>query len=105
MNLIACRCRLLPLLLCCLILPAHGEEAPAGPPGGSAPTGREFRHGMPPHDMSPAERAAWREERRQRRAAWKQMTPEERRQLRRDIREAGDAIYPRGPHARKALAD
>lgn len=97
------RLHFLPLFLCGVILSARGEEAPARPPEGSAPAEREFRHRMPPHEMSPEERAAWREERRQRREAWKQMSPEERRQLRRDIREAGDAIYP--PRRHREFAD
>lgn len=38
-----------------------------------------------------------REEARRRREAMQQMSPEERHQLRRDIRDAGRMLYPRGP--------
>jgi hypothetical protein len=55
---------------------------------------------MQPHtpmrDLSPEQRDQVREERRQRREAWQQMSPEDRHQLRRDIRDAGQTLYPRG---------
>jgi hypothetical protein len=65
---------------------------PAPPPG--APD----RQGMMQRswgDPSAADRERWREERRERRDAWQHMSPEERHRLRRDIRDAGQAIYPR----------
>jgi len=85
----------LPFLLCCAILPARGQGAPVAPPAGHQ--AGEFRYHLSPRDMTPEEREAWREERRQRREQWRQMSPEERYQLRRDIRDAGREIYPRGP--------
>ncbi len=54
-------------------------------------------HHKPPQDMTPEERAAWREARRARREQWRQMSPEERHQLRHDIREAGHDLYRRAP--------
>jgi len=95
---------LLPFLLCSLALSSVRAEEP--PARTMEPPHPGRRHGESPHGMTPEERAAWREERRARREPWRQMSPEERHQLRRDIREAGDAIYPRGPHhPRKASAD
>ncbi len=93
---------LLPFLLCCATLPAHGEAAIVK---ALEPPCCEHRHGKPPHEMppeamSPEARAAWREERRQRREQWRQMSPEERRQLRYDIRAAGHELY-RQPHRQR----
>lgn len=66
------------------------------------PPGHE-REFMPPSHMPlrPPPTEEEREERRQRREAWRQMTPEERHQLRRDIRDAGHMLYPRGQNFRR----
>jgi uncharacterized membrane protein len=85
-------------LLFCLAaaLPAYGQESPPPLP----PAGQELR--MPLHVLTPEQLEQWREERRQRREAWQQMSPEERHQLRRDIRDAGHALYPRNRRGRDA---
>lgn len=50
---------------------------------------------MPPRDdISAEERERRRDEARRRREAWQQMSQEERHQLRSDIRDAGQALYP-----------
>lgn len=46
-------------------------------------------------ERTPEERAAWREERRRLHEAWREMSIEERHRLRRDIRDAGEQLYPR----------
>lgn len=57
-----------------------------------------MQQGMHRQDWTPEQREQWREERRQRREQWQQLSPEERHQLRRDIRDAGQTLYPRrGP--------
>jgi len=89
---------LLPFLLGCAILPVRGEEPPAAQ--APAPPRHEYHHGAHLRDMTPEERAAWREERRARREQWRQMSPEERHQLRRDIREAGRDLYFQRHHGR-----
>lgn len=70
---------------------------------------REFEGAQPPPDADgrlPQQRTLLelieerREEARRRREAWRQLSPEERHQLRRDIRDAGDALYPRGARRR-----
>ena len=60
-----------------------------GPPRAALP---EPMPRMPMRQMSDAQR----EESRQRREAWRQMSPEDRHQLRSDIRAAGQTLYPRG---------
>jgi Spy/CpxP family protein refolding chaperone len=87
-------------LLCWAVLPVRGQEAPTYPPGYF---GQEQR--MPWRELTPEQREQMREERRQRREAWQQMSPEERHQLRRDIRDAGQALYPRGRHGRDPRLD
>lgn len=77
------------------------------PYAGAQPAPRPFdgQRQMRPHDLSPEQRGQWheerRDERRQRREALQQMSPEERYQLRRDVREAGQSLYPRGPRRRE----
>lgn len=87
--------RLLLLSLSTAALPAGAQDVPAPPPpaGWQAPE-------RPMRDLSPEERAQWRESREQRREAWRQMSPEERHELRRDIRNAGQELYPRGKRSR-----
>jgi Spy/CpxP family protein refolding chaperone len=87
-------------LLCLAALPARGQEAPPFPPGYF---GQEQR--VPMRELTPEQREQVREERRQRHEAWQQMSPEERHQLRRDIRDAGKALYPRGRHGRDTRRD
>ncbi len=65
--------------------PPAAEQYGAGPEGG------------PGRSLSAEERIERREENRQRRDAWRQMSPEERHRLRSDIRDAGRSIYP-GQH-------
>ncbi|MDP1653265.1 MAG: hypothetical protein Q8L56_11140 [Rhodocyclaceae bacterium] len=87
------------LVMLCLSVTAFAAAAqsapPPPPPGyyGQMPRG-------PMRDLSPEQREQWREERRQqRREEWREMSPEDRHQLRRDIRDAG-RLYPRGPRHR-----
>ncbi len=75
------------LLLMLSALPHAGAQPAHRPPDGQ----RQMR----PHDFPPEQREQWREERRQRREQWQQMSPEDRHQLRRDVREAGQSLYPR----------
>lgn len=88
-------------LSCLAALPARGEEAQRYPPGYF---GQEQR--QPWRELTSEQRELVREERRQRREQWQQMSPEERHQLRRDIRDAGQALYPpRGRHGRDPHRD
>lgn len=84
------------LLLMLSALPYAGAQPAPRPSDGQ----RQLRA----HDFSPEQREQWREERReerrQRREQWQQMSPEDRHQLRRDVREAGQSLYPRGPRRR-----
>ena len=94
------KCRYAILLFCLYaVLPARGQEPPY-PPGYF---GQEQR--VPMRELTPEQREQVREERRQRHEAWQQMSPEERHQLRRDIRDAGKALYPRGRHGRDTRRD
>lgn len=86
-----------PVLLCSLLgLLAMGVSAQ---PQSYSPPWREVPHERF-RDRVPEERERLREEREQwrkeRREQWQQLSPEERHQLRRDIREAG-RFYRRGP--------
>lgn len=72
-------------------LPVCAQDVPPPPP--VPPFGQEPRFQL--RSLTPEQLEQWREERRLRREAWQQMTPEERHQLRRDIRDAGHALYPR----------
>lgn len=76
-------------LLCGAAFGVRAQGMPS-PPGGD---GRLQR--PPPQDWTPEQREQWREERRQQREAWHQMSPADRQQLRQDIRESGRALYPR----------
>lgn len=86
--------RILLLCLSAALLPAWAQEVP--PPSGYP----ERVQRMPMRDgLSAEERERMREAGRERREAWRQMSPEDRHQLRRDIRDAGRSLYPRGrPH-------
>lgn len=98
------------LILLCLAIASFGAGAqdvpPAPPYGAGAPSGSPPGFGGPAarlpmrplNDWTPEQREQFREERRQRREAWMQMSPEERHQLRRDIRDAGQRLYPYGRH-------
>jgi hypothetical protein len=57
-------------------------------------------HGQRMRELSPEQREQVREARQQRRDTWQQMSPEDRHQLRRDIRDAGQTLYPRGRRQR-----
>jgi uncharacterized membrane protein len=81
------------LLALSAALPAWGQDAPLPPAG--------YRERMPLRDgLSSEERERMRDTRQERRDAWRQMSPEDRHQLRRDIRDAGRTLYPRGPQRR-----
>jgi hypothetical protein len=49
--------------------------------------------GMPGRQLLPEDRMQHREEARQNRENWRQMSPEERHRLRSDIRDAGRSLY------------
>ena len=87
---------LLSLSLCAAVLPARGQGAP--PPPAAAGFHAQELPLLMRSDLSTEERERLREEARRRREAWQQMSPEERHQLRRDIRDAGQALYPRREH-------
>jgi len=72
----------------------QAQGAPSGPPAlpGDMP-GQGMR--LPVRQFDGDERMERREEMRQRRDTWRQMSPEERHQFRSDIRDAGRSIYPR----------
>jgi len=92
--------RLLLLLWACLLAGSAAAQYPPPPPPGDERAwprgGREF---------APQDADAWREARRSRREMWQQMSPEERHQLRRDIRDAGRELYRRGPMHRNGPRD
>jgi hypothetical protein len=77
-----------------IALPARAEDTlmppPLPPQPALSPLGQEPRIQLTPEQLE-----QWRIERRTRREAWQQMSPEERHQLRRDIRDAGHELYPR----------
>jgi len=89
------------LILCSLsaALPAAAQDAPLSP----GMYGQMQR--QPMRDLSPEQREQMREARQQRRDAWQQMSPEDRHQLRRDIRDAGQTLYPRGGVGRRHRPD
>ncbi|MDX9994147.1 MAG: hypothetical protein RBS28_02405 [Rhodocyclaceae bacterium] len=79
------------LSFCCLLsLNGMAQEYPR-PPAAHYGVGPE---GGPGQQLSPEERMERREENRQRRDSWRQMSPEERHRLRSDIRDAGRSLYP-----------
>lgn len=89
--------RILLLSSCCLLaLNARGQE--------EAPVPRRAHEqgtkGMPGNPFFQEERMGHREEARQRREMWRQMSPEERHRLRSDIRDAGRSLYHDRPHSR-----
>ncbi|MEW6164660.1 MAG: hypothetical protein AB1642_06335 [Pseudomonadota bacterium] len=81
----------LSLLLCACLSAAHAQETPQ--PGAD----RQGDMRPPLRALSSEERGEFREAHRQHRESWRQMSQEERHALRRDIREAGRSLYPRGP--------
>ncbi|MFN3883681.1 MAG: hypothetical protein ACK4Q4_02850 [Rhodocyclaceae bacterium] len=84
------------LLGCAMLGTAQAQGAPPLPPVQPGP--HEAPRGSW-RDLTPKQRERWREwreERRQQRDFLREMSPEERHQLRRDIREAG-RFYRRGP--------
>ena len=89
------------LILCSLsaVFPAAAQDAPL-----SQGMYGQMQH-QPMRDLSPEQREQMREARQQRRDAWQQMSPEDRHQLRRDIRDAGQTLYPRGGGGRRHRPD
>lgn len=85
-------------LLAAITLVSRAQGLPLPPPPPPGPAGDPAQMDRRWHDMSPEQRQQWRDERRQRRDARRQMSPEERHQLRRDIRDAGQALYPPAGH-------
>ncbi|GAB1393708.1 hypothetical protein MASR1M60_18720 [Rhodocyclaceae bacterium] len=85
----------LALLWFCL-LPALAQERPRPVPPYEQTHERQARG-----EATVESRRQWHEERRQRREALQQMSPEDRHQLRRDIRDAGRTLYLRGPQQRE----
>lgn len=85
------------LLLGLSVLALAAGAQPAPPPPGYQGPGPGYGQGQrgPMRDLSAEQREDRRREHRQRREVWQQMSPEERHQLRRDIRDAGQELYPR----------
>lgn len=91
--------RILLLSSCCLLaLNVRGQENETVPRGAF----EQGTKGMPGNPFFQEERMGHREEARQRREIWRQMSPEERHRLRSDIRDAGQSLYPRRHRGRDA---
>ncbi len=86
------------LLLSAAASPALAQLVPPSPPGYGGQGLQDQRGQM--RDLNAEQRDQLRAERRQRQEAWQQMSPEERQQLRQDIRDSGQTLYPRGRHRR-----
>ena len=76
-----------------VLAPAIAQAQGMGPPPGQFD--QRMRGSPDQREQLRDERHRLHEERRQRRESWQQMSPEERHQLRRDIRDAGETLYPR----------
>jgi Spy/CpxP family protein refolding chaperone len=90
------------ILFAMLLSAAAGHVLAQGvppPPPGHAGPGLQDQRGLM-RDLSLEQREQMRAERRERHEAWQRMSPEERQQLRRDIRDSGQTLYPRGRHHR-----
>lgn len=86
------------LALLCLAAATSLAQAQFAPPrqDGDAREAHRLRRDL--RESAPEQREQWRDDRRERREQWMQMSPEERHQLRRDIRDAGRDVYPQRRH-------
>lgn len=81
------------LLVAALPVWAEGTAAVASIPPGQLHYGPNYREQM--RELPSEQREQLREERRQRREIFEQLSPEQRYQLRRDIRSTADVLAPR----------